>query len=181
MAAQLKAVGKKTKQQIVKYKFTPKANLAAIAKSAEKVKALKTQAEILRMARKGMNPEEIAIKMGITAEEAVAATKVLVNRYINELSLSAAEHRQLDVSRVDSLLQILDAEIQPKEMKDDRGRPVIDAATLEPVVHPPNPIYVKLYLDVLERRSKLLGLDKLEEEQVKAIERRYVGVNPDDV
>jgi hypothetical protein len=175
------------------YQSNPKKVVATLAaKHKTKLEVLKKEAEVLKLAKKGHTFEEISTiltergNIGISPKEALELTKTAINKWCGEMALDARQAKELDIKRLDALLAILWEDIEPKPLLDDNGFNVLDAATGKPVMTKPDFVAIKLYKDILERRSRMLGFDA-DEAAVKVvvenniIERRYVGGSPDDL
>jgi hypothetical protein len=89
----------------------------------------------------------------------------------------------MDLKRYDALLVILWKDIEPYVMKDARGRPIINEATGMPEMKNTNLAAVKLYIEILQNRAKLLGTESavkmVVDEDNNVVRREYVGVDID--
>jgi hypothetical protein len=153
-----------------KYKFTPKVH--AIAASHQLITNLVVQKAVVKDVLKGLSYEAIAEKRHITPEEARNYSKVAIARWSGELAHTATEAKEIDIKRMDALLERLHPLVFPD--------PYIDNDTKNTVIPAPDIPASKLYLDILQQRSKLLGTEaahKLEEQKHEILQRMYIGVS----
>ena len=153
----------------IKYKFEPR--IHRIAASQKQVTALVVQKAVVKDVLKGIGYEEIAEKRGISPEEAKAMAKVAINRWATTLGHTATEAREIDVKRMDALLERLHPLVFPE--------PCINNATQLMTIPAPDMFAIKMYLDILKQRSSLLGTEaahKLESDKVEMLRREYIGV-----
>lgn len=141
--------------------------------------------EVIQDLIKGKTYEDIAKDHGISTKDAFEMARAVLTRWTKEFALDLVEARELDSKRLDAILVMLSKELEPKPKIDGEGKPIFDPFTGDPVMESPNLAVIKTYLDVLERRSKLHGLDtqrKVEMDRgVEVIERRYVGVKVENL
>lgn len=168
----------------IKYKTDPKKlNLAVAVRNKKVMMQLAKEHKVLTLVKKGHTFEEVSDKLGISTNEALDLTKQCLDRWCGDFKLNAEQARELDLKRIDAILLILWGQIEPKEMLDEKGRPVLDARTLEPVMTQPDYMAIKLYKDFLQRRAEMLGLDPEESaimvKKDAVLERRYIGADPD--
>lgn len=162
------------------------------ARNQNKLLVMREETKVLKLVKKGHTFEEVAEilskepgrEVGVSPKNALDLTKAAIARWCGELALDAKECRELDLKRLDAIQAILWTEIEPHELKDDRGRVIIDAATLEPAMSRPDHNSIKLCLEIMSKRARLLGLESDEAavkvvNEVNIIERRYVGADPD--
>lgn len=162
------------------------------ARNQDKLAILREETKVLKLVKKGHTFEEVSEilskepgrEVGVSPKAALELTKAAIGRWCGELALDAKECRELDLKRLDAIQTILWSEIEPQELKDERGRPIIDPVTLEPAMSRPDHNSIKLCLDIMGRRARLLGLESDEAavkvvNEVNIIERRYVGADPD--
>lgn len=172
-----------TKKKPLKFK-PPTAT--AIAKYSDKLKTLADARKVVKLRIAGQSYEDIADEMGISAQDAFNAVKQTVARWQGELTMSATELRDLDVTRLEALMaQVWPYTIKRKERvwRDvevtlPNGKVMNRRQQIEIDVDP-DPTYVKLYISLMERKHKIQGLDSqtLKLEDPKGIRREYVGAD----
>lgn len=170
----------KLKGGLRKLKFVPPTR--QIALSQAKITELKNEKKVIKMVERGKSYDEISYELGISTNEAFELAKRAIDKWCGELALSALQAREVQVRRLDALEAILWPEAEGKPVLDDRGRPVYDAITGQPVINPPDKVAIKLILDIEDRRAKLLGLDaagKLELSGTVGVRREYVNADID--
>lgn len=169
------------------YKTDPrKANLAVLARNQKKLLEFKKQHDVLKLVKAGNTFIDVGEKLGIDPKEALELTKAALDKWCTEFSLDAKQNRELDIQRIEAMLCLLWADIQPKPLVDKKGRPVYDRETGDQIMGDANLEAMKVYKLMMERKHKLLGLDPAESaiqvnNQINIIERRYIGVSPDDL
>ncbi len=123
------------------------------------VARIERQYQVLELRKQGFTLVQIAESLGISPSTARDDVESVLNRTIKELGETAAEHRQLELERYDSLLQFY-----------------------FPLAASGNLAAAALVLNISQQRRKLLALDIPE---VKRLEvsgiREYVGVNVEAV
>lgn len=175
------------------YHSNPKKVVATYAaKNKDRLEVLRKEAEVLKLAKKGHTFEEISDiltekgEIGVSPKEALELTKAAINKWCGDMALDARQAKEMDLKRLDAIMVILWNDIEIKPLVDEHGFPVLDNATGKPVMTKPDYIAIKLYKDIMERRSRMMGFDA-DEAAVKVvvenniIERRYVGGSPDDL
>lgn len=151
------------------YKFVPR--VEKIAASADNARHLFMQKLVTKDVLKGRSYEDIAEDRDITPQQAREYSKAAIARWAGELAHTATEAKEIDVKRMDALLERLHPLVFPPEF--------IDYASGTTITPAPDIIAAKLYLDILQQRSKLLGTEaatKLEERKTEILERVYRGV-----
>lgn len=151
------------------YKFMPA--VKKIAQSEEAARHLFLEKLVTKDVLKGRSYEDIAADRDITPQQAREYSKAAIARWAGELGHTATEAKEIDVKRMDALLEKLHGLIFPEEF--------VDYATGRTIMPPPDMEAVRLYVMILSQRSKLLGTEaatKLEEKKVELLERVYKGV-----
>lgn len=135
--------------------------------------------QVTSLRRDGYTLRQIAESLNISEATVHYDLVDCLNETIQKYSETTEQSRQLQIERLDQLIQVytpLATTITRKEVIDGRsGKSVV-------CIEPPNPIYASLILNIEARRAKLLALDVPE---VKKLEltgiREYVGINVEDV
>lgn len=160
---------KKVAKKPIKYKFVPVVH--AIASNEKAVSNMLVQREVTKDVLKGLGYEDIAEKRGLTTEDAKLMYKTAIDRWGRELGQTATEARNMDLKRRDALLERLHPLVFPE--------PVINGLTGAREQPPPDLIAMKLYLEILQQRAKILGTEaasKLENTVAEILRREYIGV-----
>lgn len=142
--------------------------------SGTSIVAARRRAEILRLRIEGHTLEEIGSVMGIKPE----TVHGVISRALTSMVKAPAEELlAMELARCDELLeQTLDTVrafhplinsgcVVRAQVEDERGNPVIDETTGQPITRTledkaPKLAAINTALRVMERRAKLLGLDK---------------------
>jgi len=163
------------KTQTVKYKFKPP--VVAIAKQELKVLNFKQERDVIKAVSRGKTYEAIAEKLGITVDEVHAIAQRTIKKWAGEIGQVAETAKVMDLRRLDDMLDAIHDKVFPE--------PFIDLKLGIKVYPDPDPIYVKLYLEIIDRRRAMLGTDaakKMEAKgEIELFERKYIGVSPDEL
>lgn len=156
-----------------RYRFLPKVN--AIARSEEAVRETARDKKIMKDVLKGNSYEDIADAYGISTNEAYKISKEFMARWAGPLGHTATEAKELDLKRLDALLVTLHPMVFPEEEL------VYPPGMTTPITVMPKPDLAacRLMLDIIDRRSKIIGTEaahKLEEEKKEILQRMYIGV-----
>lgn len=157
----------KTKKVV--HRFSPR--VVQIAAAQDRIATLIVQKAVVKDVLKGLSYEAIAEKRQISPEVARTMSKVAIARWAGELGHTATEAREIDVKRMDALLERLHELVFPS--------PYIDNNTGNTVQPAPDLAASRLYLDILKQRATLLGTEaahKLEEIKTEILRREYIGI-----
>lgn len=177
---------KKNRVKKVTYKFKPKevreAIVTEIALREDQVRQLSRQRQVANLVISGNSYEQIGDQLKISTLEAFNLAKDAIKRWAGELSHTANELKEIEAKRTEALLNIVMAKAVPHEIKDPvSGEPIRDING-NSILTSVDLDAVKVALQVMDRRAKLLGLDaadKLREKSVDLLTRKYIGVDPD--
>lgn len=163
------------KKNVVKYRFQPP--VREIAEVQKRMETVKLQRDVTNLVLRGKSWEQIAEKLGVTPEEAYAISRSVISKWTKEMATTAPEQKEIDLRRLSAMLDAIHDKVFPQ--------PFIDAKTGAVVQPDPDPVFTKIYLDIIDRRRAMLGTDaarKMEiEGEINVIRREYVGANPDDL
>ena len=130
-------------------------------KRSEKGAILERQLQALELRKAGWPFHEIGDRLGISTSQAFKDVSAQLKRLAALALDNAEELRQLELERLDMLIQ-----------------------GLEPMARVGNPGAVNSYLRVMERRAKLLGLDAPVRQEHTGADggaiKTYVTFNPDE-
>lgn len=156
--------------------------IAAIAQDRQQIIDLNMQRKVTKLVVMGQTYDSIAEKLGISTKEAYDYTKEAIKNWTQELALSAEEARELEIKRLDAMIAMLMPRAFPHPIiSEETGLPIRDAKGKE-ILTDPDITSCKLILEIVERKSRFMGLDaadKLKEKMADTLIRKYIGVDPD--
>jgi hypothetical protein len=140
------------------------------------------QRTVGEMVVRGHSYDTIGEQLGIGTARAFELARSLVKKWSGDLAMTANEVKEIDVKRIDAMIELATANAFPHPVIDPKtGDPQL-YANGEPILTEADTSWTGILLNLLDRRAKLLGLDaadKLRENAVDIMTRRYIGGDPD--
>lgn len=156
-------------KKVIKYKFKPPTK--RIEASLDELKKHKLSKAVVSDVLKGKRMEVIAEERRIPIGEVLQLYKATVDRWAGELGSTATQARELDIKRLDALLERLHPLCFPEPAFNEESGCI--------VTPPPDFAAAKMFMDIISQRAKLIGTEaahKLETEKFETLRREYVGV-----
>jgi hypothetical protein len=122
------------------------------AYTGEKAKAAERRLKSLELRKAGLSYEQIGKALGVSGKQAYDDVQTALQLLIDEHAETIIHMRQLELERLDALITSLWTRA--------RGGKQVDPDTGQTVIVPPDYAALDRVLRIMERRAKLLGIDK---------------------
>lgn len=183
MAQAKKTKGKKNIYTFAVKKITQKQE-TQILMSRQLTDELMRERKAAKMVVEGKSYDTIGQELGISTKDAFELSRQIVRKWSGELSMTANEVREIEVKRLDALVDIITQKAFPHEIINiNTGLPELDVND-KPILTEVDLAACRMLLDVADRRARLIGLDaadKLREKVVDQMTRKYIGGDPDEL
>lgn len=159
------------RKRVAHPKITNRRNAAAII-------LIERRYRVVSLRRDGYTVAQIAAELGMDVNTVRNDLTEILDNTIIKYQETVEQARQIQLEQLDQLQKTY----TPFAVDVHKERMTLIDGTEVVVTKPPDPIYGKLLLDIISRRSRLMAIDMPEQKKIELTGvRAYIGVDPNDV